>query len=72
MGGSPEPRNLIFDMSSISKAGIFIDVKQLLEFTHRMVKEMDNADRRNYGDALDAVQRPCFAKDYDNYKITIL
>ena len=39
-------------MSSISKAGIFIDVKQLLEFTHRMVKEMDNADRRNYGDAL--------------------
>lgn len=39
-------------MSSISKAGIFVDVKQLLEFTHRMVKEMDNADRRNYGDAL--------------------
>ena len=39
-------------MSSISKAGIFIDVKQLLEFTHRMVKEMDNADRKNYGDAL--------------------
>lgn len=39
-------------MSSISKAGIFIDVKQLLEFTHRIVKEMDNADRRNYGDAL--------------------
>ena len=36
-------------MSSISKAGIFIDVKQLLEFTHRMNKEMNNADRRDYG-----------------------
>jgi len=39
-------------MSSISKAGIFIDIKQLLEFTHRMNKEMCNADRVNYGDRL--------------------
>ena len=36
-------------MSSISKAGIFIDVKQLLEFTHRMNKEMTVADRNDYG-----------------------
>jgi len=39
-------------MSSISKAGIFIDVKQLLEFTHRMNKEMSVADRRDYGSQL--------------------
>lgn len=36
-------------MSSISKAGIFVDVKSLLDFTHRMNKEMSNADRRDYG-----------------------
>lgn len=39
-------------MSSISRAGIFIDVKQLLEFTHRMNKEMCNADRKDYGSRL--------------------
>ena len=39
-------------MSSISKAGIFIDVKQLLEFTHRMNKEMSVADRRDFGSQL--------------------
>ena len=39
-------------MSSISKAGIFIDVKQLLEFTYRMNKEMSVADRRDYGSRL--------------------
>ncbi|MCR5071957.1 MAG: hypothetical protein K6A62_08535 [Bacteroidales bacterium] len=39
-------------MSSISKAGIFIDVKQLLEFTNRMVNEMSNADRMKYGNDL--------------------
>ena len=39
-------------MSSISKAGIFIDVKQLLEFTYRMNKEMSGADRRDYGSRL--------------------
>lgn len=39
-------------MSSISKAGIFIDVKQLLEFTCRMNKEMSNADRKDYGSQL--------------------
>ncbi len=39
-------------MSSISKAGIFIDVKQLLDFTYRMNKQMCVADRRDYGSAL--------------------
>ena len=39
-------------MSSVSKAGIFIDVKQLLEFTYRMNKEMSVADRRDYGSKL--------------------
>lgn len=39
-------------MSSISKAGIFIDIKDLLEYTDGMVKEMKNADRVNYGDEL--------------------
>jgi len=39
-------------MSSISKAGIFIDVKQLLEFTYIMNKEMCVADRRDYGGQL--------------------
>ena len=39
-------------MSSISKAGIFVDVKQLLEFTYRMTKEMSNADRKLFGDKL--------------------
>ena len=39
-------------MSSISKAGIFIDVKQLLEFTYRMNKEMCVADRRDFGSQL--------------------
>jgi len=39
-------------MSSISKAGIFIDVKQLLELTYRMNKEMSVADRRDYGSRL--------------------
>ena len=39
-------------MSSISKAGIFIDVKQLLDFTYRMNKEMSVADRRDFGSRL--------------------
>lgn len=39
-------------MSSISKAGIFIDVKQLLAFTYRMKKAMNVADRIDYGDRL--------------------
>lgn len=39
-------------MSTISKAGIFIDVKQLLEFTYRMNKEMNVADRRDFGSRL--------------------
>ena len=39
-------------MSTISKAGIFVDVKQLLEFTYRMNKEMSVADRRDYGSRL--------------------
>ena len=39
-------------MSTISKAGIFIDVKQLLEFTYRMNKEMSVADRRDFGSQL--------------------
>lgn len=39
-------------MSSISKAGIFIDVKQLLEFTYRMNNEMSVADRRDFGSRL--------------------
>ena len=51
MGDSPKP---LCDttMSSISKAGIFIDVKQLLDFTYRMNKEMSVADRRDYGSQL--------------------
>ena len=40
---------MINAMSSISKAGIFVDCKQLLEFTYRMNKEMSNADRRDFG-----------------------
>lgn len=39
-------------MSSISKAGIFVDVKQLLDFTYRMEKEMSIADRRDFGSVL--------------------
>lgn len=39
-------------MSSISRAGIFIDVKALLEYTDRMVGEMTIADRKRYGDEL--------------------
>lgn len=39
-------------MSSISKAGIFVDVKQLLEFTYRMNNEMSVADRRDFGGQL--------------------
>ncbi len=39
-------------MSSISKAGIFIDVKNLLQFTHKMKLEMNNADRKDYGSRL--------------------
>ena len=39
-------------MSSISKAGIFIDVKQLMAFTYLMNKEMCVADRRDYGSEL--------------------
>lgn len=39
-------------MSSISNAGIFIDIKQLLKFTHIMKKEMSNADREDYGHML--------------------
>ena len=42
----------LFVMSSISKAGIFIDVKQLLRFTYKMNKEMCVADRRDYGSVL--------------------
>ena len=30
----------MYDMSSISKAGIFVDVKQLMPFTQKMNKEM--------------------------------
>ena len=52
MGDSPKPHYYDFTMSSISKAGIFVDVKQLLEFTDRMKNEMSNADRVNYGDKL--------------------
>lgn len=36
-------------MSSISKAGIFIDLKQLLVFTDQMNKAMSHADREDYG-----------------------
>ena len=36
-------------MSSISKAGIFIDIKQLLTFTDQMNKAMSHADREDYG-----------------------
>lgn len=43
---------ILFTMSSISKAGIFIDVKQLLTFTYLMNKEMSNADRRDFGSML--------------------
>lgn len=32
-------------MSSISKAGIFIDVKQLLEFTYRVTGEFEDTER---------------------------
>lgn len=39
-------------MSSISKAGIYVDCKQLLAFTHKINKEMCVADRRDYGSAL--------------------
>jgi len=39
-------------MSSISKAGIFIDVKQLLEFTDQMVYTMKVHNRKKYGDKL--------------------
>lgn len=39
-------------MSSISKAGIFIDIKQLLDFTYRMNKQMCVADRRDFGSQL--------------------
>ena len=39
-------------MSSISKAGIFIDIKQLLEFTYRFASDMSNADRKRFGDML--------------------
>lgn len=39
-------------MSSISKAGIFIDVMQLLTFTYRMKKAMSVPDRIDYGDCL--------------------
>lgn len=52
MGGSPEPRNTYFVMSSISRAGIFIDIKALLEYTDRMVGEMTISDRKRYGDDL--------------------
>lgn len=52
MGGAPSRAVLIFVMSSISKAGIFIDIKQLLEFTYRMKNAMSNADRINFGDQL--------------------
>lgn len=46
-------------MSSISKAGIYIDVKQLLEFTYIMNKEMSVArsrgrGKRNYIDAINS------------------
>ena len=52
MGDSPKPHYYDFTMSSISKAGIFVDVKQLLEFTYRMNKEMSVADRRDFGSQL--------------------
>lgn len=39
-------------MSSVSKRGIFVDVKQLLQFTYKMNKEMCVADRRDYGSML--------------------
>lgn len=39
-------------MSSKSKAGIYVDVKELLVFTYRMHNEMSNADKRNFGDKL--------------------
>ncbi len=42
----------IFTMSSISNAGIFIDIKQLLKFTHVMKKEMSAADKEDYGHML--------------------
>ena len=42
----------MYDMSSISKAGIFVDVKQLMPFTQKMNKEMCVADRRDYGSKL--------------------
>lgn len=49
MGDSPKPHYYDFAMSSISKAGIFIDLKQLLPFTDQMYKAMSNADRKDYG-----------------------
>lgn len=52
MCDSTERLNTYFVMSSISRAGIFIDIKALLEYTDRMVGEMTIADRRRYGDDL--------------------
>lgn len=39
-------------MSSKSKDGIFVDIVQLLQFTHRMKKEMSAADKEDYGHML--------------------
>lgn len=36
-------------MSSISKAGIFIDCKALLVFTEKVKKQMSNAEKEDYG-----------------------
>ena len=77
MCDSTERLNTYFVMSSISRAGIFIDIKALLEYTDRMVGEMTIADRRRYGDdlvrqataLLDAIHRKNIIKDYTNYKI---
>ena len=44
-------------MSSISNAGIFIDIKQLLKFTHVMKKEMSAADKADYGHMLTQYNR---------------
>lgn len=77
----------IFTMSSISKAGIFIDIKQLLGFTDQMVGYMTAVDRKRYGDRLvqynlDMIaqftlayhrrdERRGIVKDYEKLKITI-
>lgn len=56
-------------MSSISKAGVWIDCKQLLPETYKLVNYLNNADKIRIGDRLIQLNNR-LKIDYIHQKIT--